>query len=153
MQPSTAIALASHSVKRVVVWELQRASKSYKGFDAEQKLFYHMFRKFTGPSTLQSKYHLDVLEEQLIEWNFMLFSIGLDAALHCSCNQLWSGHLIQHKEGNSADTSLWKRIKMIIYCTYTLNIIPIKMKQKKNQTWKLTSKNKHSHNMCMFTWF
>ncbi len=35
MQPSTATALASHSVNNVVVWELQRSSKSYWRLRAE----------------------------------------------------------------------------------------------------------------------
>lgn len=53
MQPNTAIALASHSVKSVVVWELQRASRSYNRLDEEEKNCTYL-EKLTGPSWLYS---------------------------------------------------------------------------------------------------
>lgn len=53
MQPNTAIALASHSVKSVVVWELQRASRSCNRLGEEEKNCTYL-EKLTGPSWLYS---------------------------------------------------------------------------------------------------
>lgn len=50
--------------------------------------------------------HLDVLEEQLIQRNLMLFGIRQDAAFHCGGNQLRSRHFIQHEERNATNTPL-----------------------------------------------
>lgn len=54
------------------------------------------------------EFYLDILQKQLIERNLVLFSVRQDAALHCSCNQLWSGHFVQHEERNISYASLSK---------------------------------------------